>query len=73
MHQIHFLVTAINGQTVTNPELLDTVTVPPWNGGGPYPNVTVKMQFCVAGKFVYPCHILDHEDGGMMAEILVQQ
>jgi len=73
IHQLHFLVTAINGQPVTNPEVLDTVTVPPWNGHGAYPNVTLKMQFSIAGKFVYHCHILDHEDGGMMAEILVQQ
>ena len=25
----------------------------------------------IAGLFVYHCHVLDHEDGGMMAEILV--
>jgi hypothetical protein len=26
----------------------------------------------VVGDFVYHCHILDHEDGGMMAIIRVQ-
>ena len=74
MHQIHFLLTAINGQAVANPELVDTVTVPPWSGTGPYPNVTVRMDFRdpnIAGTFVYHCHILDHEDGGMMAKIVV--
>jgi FtsP/CotA-like multicopper oxidase with cupredoxin domain len=74
MHQIHFLVTAINGQPVTDPYLADTVTIPPWTGTGPYPNVTVRMDFRdpeIAGTFVYHCHILDHEDGGMMATIQV--
>jgi len=75
IHQVHFLVTAINGQTVANPALVDTVTVPNWTGQGPYPNVTVRMDFRdpeIAGKFVYHCHILDHEDGGMMATIVVE-
>jgi FtsP/CotA-like multicopper oxidase with cupredoxin domain len=74
MHQIHFLVMAENGQQLPNPEMLDTVTVPPWKGSGPYPNVTVRMDFresAIAGTFVYHCHILDHEDGGMMATIVV--
>jgi FtsP/CotA-like multicopper oxidase with cupredoxin domain len=75
IHQIHFLVMAINGVNVTNPYLADTVTVPNWTGTGPYPNVTVRMDFRdpnIAGSFVYHCHILDHEDGGMMATILVK-
>jgi FtsP/CotA-like multicopper oxidase with cupredoxin domain len=75
IHQIHFLVTAINGQPVANPALVDTVTIPNWSGHGPYPNVTVRMDFRdpdIAGKFVYHCHILDHEDGGMMATIVVE-
>jgi len=75
MHQIHFLVTAINGQQAPDPELVDTVTIPSWTGTGPYPNVTVRMDFRdaeIAGKFVYHCHILDHEDGGMMATIEVK-
>ena len=75
IHQVHFLVMAINGQALPNPYLADTVTVPNWNGTGPYPNVTVRMDFRdpnIAGSFVYHCHILDHEDGGMMATIVVQ-
>jgi FtsP/CotA-like multicopper oxidase with cupredoxin domain len=74
MHQIHFLVMAVNGVPVTNPELQDTVTVPNWPGSGAYPSVTVRMDFRdpnIAGTFVYHCHILDHEDGGMMAKIQV--
>lgn len=71
IHQLHFLVTAINGVTVANPDLVDTVTVPPWTGSGPFPNVTVRMNFVIPGTFPYHCHILDHEDGGMMATIVV--
>lgn len=74
IHQIHFLVVAIDGQPVADPPLVDTVTVPNWKGTGPYPNVTLRMDFRdpeIAGKFVYHCHILDHEDGGMMATIEV--
>jgi FtsP/CotA-like multicopper oxidase with cupredoxin domain len=74
IHQIHFLVEAINGVPVTNPEMQDTVIIPNWTGTGPYPSVTVRMDFRdpnIAGTFVYHCHILDHEDGGMMAKIQV--
>jgi FtsP/CotA-like multicopper oxidase with cupredoxin domain len=74
IHQIHFLVEAINGVPVANPEMQDTVIVPNWTGTGPYPSVTVRMDFRdpnIAGTFVYHCHILDHEDGGMMAKIQV--
>ena len=74
MHQLHFLVMAVNGVPVPNPELQDTVTIPNWSGTGAYPSVTVRMDFRdpnIAGTFVYHCHILDHEDGGMMAKIQV--
>ena len=74
IHQLHFLVMAINGQALANPYMADTITVPNWTGTGAYPNVTVRMDFTdpnIAGKFVYHCHILDHEDGGMMATIQV--
>ena len=73
MHQIHFLVMAQNGVPVENPQFVDTVNVPYWPGSGPYPSVTVRMDFrgAVVGDFVYHCHILAHEDGGMMATIQV--
>jgi FtsP/CotA-like multicopper oxidase with cupredoxin domain len=74
MHQIHFLVTAINGVALATPVMQDTVTVGYWNGTLPYPSVTVRMDFSdpeIAGTFPYHCHVLDHEDGGMMAEIQV--
>jgi L-ascorbate oxidase len=33
--------------------------------------VRVEIPFAIAGDFVYHCHILEHEDGGMMATIHV--
>ena len=75
MHQIHFLVMAVNGVPVPpdQQQFLDTVNVPYWSGTGPYPSVTLKMDFRgdVVGDFVYHCHILGHEDNGMMAIIRV--
>lgn len=74
IHQIHFLVIEENGKPVSDPELHDTIAVPYWNGAGAFPSVKVRMDFTdpeIAGTFVYHCHILDHEDGGMMAKIRV--
>jgi FtsP/CotA-like multicopper oxidase with cupredoxin domain len=74
MHQIHFLVLAVNGVPVANPAMQDTFPVPFWTGSGPYPSITVRMDFRdpnIAGTFVYHCHVLDHEDAGMMAKIRV--
>lgn len=75
MHQIHFLFRGRNGQLLSKQQqqVLDTVNVPYWTGSGPYPSVTLRMDFRGpdVGDFVYHCHILDHEDGGMMAIIRV--
>lgn len=75
MHQIHFLVMAVNGVPVPpeQQQYLDTIQVGYWTGNGPYPSVTVRMDFrgMDLGDFVYHCHILAHEDGGMMATIRV--
>ncbi len=73
IHQIHFQVVAINGVPVHDGQYLDTINVPYWSGTGPYPSVTVRMDFRgpVVGDFVYHCHILGHEDSGMMAVIRV--
>ena len=74
IHQIHFLVLEVNGKPV-KPRLQDTITVPYWKGKGPYPSVKLRMDFRdpdIAGEFVYHCHILDHGDHGMMANILVE-
>jgi FtsP/CotA-like multicopper oxidase with cupredoxin domain len=75
IHQIHFLLLAANGVLVPadQQQFLDTVQIPYWKGSGPYPSVTVRMDFrgLDIGDFVYHCHILGHEDNGMMAIIRV--
>lgn len=73
IHQIHFLQVAQNGIPVSNGQFLDTIQIPYWSGTGPYPSVTLRMDFRGPdiGDFVYHCHILGHEDGGMMAIIRV--
>ena len=75
MHQIHFLLLAVNGVPVpaAQRQFYDTIQVPYWSGAGPYPSVKVRMDFRGPdiGDFVYHCHILGHEDNGMMAIIRV--
>jgi len=75
MHQIHFLVQEVSGVKIPldQQQFYDTFQVPYWDGKHAYPYIKVKMDFrgAVVGDFVYHCHILDHEDGGMMAIIRV--
>jgi hypothetical protein len=74
IHQIHFQVLEINGVATSDPAVRDTVDLPYWSGTGPYPSVKLRMDFRdpnIIGTFVYHCHILQHEDAGMMAEIQV--
>ncbi len=79
IHQVHFVVESVNGQAEPNPHWLDTVDIAPQghgNGGQIHPSQTkVLIDFrdpTVRGTFLYHCHILDHEDRGMMAKIVVQ-
>jgi hypothetical protein len=60
IHQIHFLVTAINGMALTNPYMADTITVPSWGGRDPYPNVTVRMDFPRSEYCGFICVPLPH-------------
>ena len=75
IHQLHFLVLEQNGVPVNNPVLLDTINVPYWDGkSSTYPSVKLRLDFRdpeIAGTFVFHCHILEHEDGGMMGKIEV--
>ncbi len=75
IHQIHFQLRAVNGKPVPQADRLiqDTIQVPYWSGHGPYPSVTLRLDFRgdVVGDFVYHCHILDHEDSGMMQIVRV--
>ena len=72
IHQIHFLVLERDGKPVKG-QYRDMINVPYWDGMGPYPSVKLRMDFRGpdVGNFVYHCHILGHEDGGMMAIIRV--
>jgi FtsP/CotA-like multicopper oxidase with cupredoxin domain len=86
MHQIHFKVLSqdnfeINGTPqapAINGQFLDMIEVPFWdnqaNPNGPVPDVQLLMDFrgMDIGDFVYHCHILSHEDLGMMAIIRVK-
>jgi FtsP/CotA-like multicopper oxidase with cupredoxin domain len=74
IHQIHFMMLEVNGKPVPNEDLRDTIEIPYWSGTGPYPSVKVRMDFrdpTIAGTFVFHCHILLHEDMGMMHKIQV--
>ena len=67
IHQVHFLSYAVNGTPLAHPEWLDTVNVPV---GG---SVDVILDFTnpvIKGMAVFHCHLLNHEDKGMMAKIL---
>jgi FtsP/CotA-like multicopper oxidase with cupredoxin domain len=69
IHQVHFLAYAENGVPRTNPEWLDTVNVP-YDGF-----VDVIMDFTdpvIRGMSVFHCHLINHEDKGMMAKILFE-
>ncbi len=82
IHQIHFLVLE-SGEAKEVGMLRDTINLPNWDGKSPkYPSVKLRMDFrgirkdngitSIAGNFVFHCHILEHEDGGMMGNIQVQ-
>ncbi len=74
IHQLHFQVLARDGKPVNERALRDTIDLPYWDGKGTYPSVTLRMDFRnpdIAGTFVYHCHILEHEDGGMMGTIRI--
>jgi FtsP/CotA-like multicopper oxidase with cupredoxin domain len=75
IHQLHFQLRDWSGITVNEPFLRDTVNVPYDNGRMlTYPSVRLRMDFRdpnIIGTFVYHCHVLEHEDGGMMGRIRV--
>ncbi|HLJ13997.1 MAG TPA: multicopper oxidase domain-containing protein, partial [Bryobacteraceae bacterium] len=75
IHQLHFQLLERDGHKVNEPAVRDTIDVPYWDGKSPsYPSVKIRMDFRAAqilGTFVYHCHILEHEDGGMMGAIRV--
>jgi FtsP/CotA-like multicopper oxidase with cupredoxin domain len=75
IHQIHFQVLEVDGKPVAHEDFRDTIQIPYWDGKGPYHSVKLRMDFrdpVIAGTFVFHCHILLHEDLGMMHKILVK-
>jgi FtsP/CotA-like multicopper oxidase with cupredoxin domain len=76
IHQLHFMLLDYRGRPVNEPFLRDTVNVPYYNGRAlEYPSVKLRMDFRdpnTVGIFLYHCHLLEHEDGGMMGLIRVE-
>jgi len=69
IHQVHFLVFLENDRPIPEPQWLDTVNVPVEG------SVDVVMDFTnpiIRGMSVFHCHLLNHEDKGMMAKILFE-
>jgi FtsP/CotA-like multicopper oxidase with cupredoxin domain len=76
IHQLHFILLDYLGQPVNEPFLRDTVNVPYYDGKAlVYPSVRLRMDFRdpnTVGDFVFHCHLLEHEDNGMMGLIRVE-
>jgi FtsP/CotA-like multicopper oxidase with cupredoxin domain len=68
IHQVAFQVVSMNGKPVPFSGLQDNVDVPI------HGEVTIRIAFVdptIVGRFMFHCHILEHEDKGMMAMIEV--
>ncbi|GGV17366.1 multicopper oxidase family protein [Lactobacillus acetotolerans] len=68
IHGAHFLVISRNGHDPYPNEknvYKDTVEI------APQETVRLKVYFQNAGVFMYHCHIIEHEDAGMMAQIQI--
>jgi FtsP/CotA-like multicopper oxidase with cupredoxin domain len=76
IHQLHFMLIDFHGKPANEPFLRDTVNVPYYNGRAlEYPSVRLRMDFRdpnTVGDFLFHCHLLEHEDGGMMGLIRVE-
>ena len=67
IHQVHFLTYAVNGAPLENPVWSDTMDVPQHA----YIDVILDATNpVIRGMSVFHCHILSHEDKGMMAKVL---
>ncbi len=68
IHQVAFQVISRNGRDIPFDGLVDTVNVPI------HGEVKIRIAFTdpvIIGRFMFHCHILEHEDKGMMAQIEV--
>jgi FtsP/CotA-like multicopper oxidase with cupredoxin domain len=69
IHQVHFLVYERAGAPLRRPEWMDTVNL------APNESLDLIMDFTdpiIRGLSVFHCHLLKHEDKGMMAKILFE-
>jgi suppressor of ftsI len=69
IHQVHFLVYGRSGVPLRRPEWMDTVNL------APNESLDLIMDFTdpiIRGVSVFHCHLLKHEDKGMMAKILFE-
>jgi FtsP/CotA-like multicopper oxidase with cupredoxin domain len=75
IHQLHFLLLDYLGRPVGENFLRDTVNVPyVSNRMLAYPSIRIRVDFRdpnTIGTFPYHCHLLEHEDKGMMGTIEV--
>jgi FtsP/CotA-like multicopper oxidase with cupredoxin domain len=75
IHQLHFLLLDYMGRPVHEDFLRDTVNVPYYTGRLlAYPSIRIRVDFRdpnIVGTFPYHCHLLEHEDKGMMGTIEV--
>jgi suppressor of ftsI len=73
IHQVHFLIKEIDGVKLTHPFWADSTVIPHRNRTRHHPgSLLLLMDFrdpMIKGTFLFHCHILDHEDRGMMAKI----
>lgn len=71
LHENSFQLIAVNGRTVDPVEVWDTFMVPP-KVNGVNGSITFRVRFKQwYGKTVFHCHVLPHEDTGMMQNILM--
>jgi FtsP/CotA-like multicopper oxidase with cupredoxin domain len=81
IHQLHFRVLEIDGRPSPAPQLLDVVEVPYASATGYHSSegpvrpgrVRIRMRFPadMAGNIPFHCHLVDHEDNGMMAVLRI--
>ena len=69
IHQVHFLVYAVNGVALRTPEWLDTIR----SYGGSVDTVMDFTAPIIRGMSIFNCHLLSHEDKGMMARFFFSE
>ncbi|MDI3284274.1 multicopper oxidase domain-containing protein [Polyangium sp. 15x6] len=74
IHVNSFLVTSINGKTPARPIWRDTILIPTGGMQGVDGSLKFQSRFLhYEGKYVLHCHILEHEDEGMMQLLEVKK